>query len=51
MLIMGYHAGKGFSVAIKRDVVLLSYFLGLNDRKISERLNEVRQTVGMAIPP
>lgn len=29
----------------KRDVVLLSYFLGLNDREISERPNAVRQTI------
>ena len=29
----------------KRDVILLSYFLGLNDREISERLNVVRQTI------
>ena len=29
----------------KRDVILLSYFLGLNDREISERLNVVRQTL------
>ncbi len=29
----------------KRDVILLSYFLGLNDREISERLKVVRQTI------
>ncbi len=29
----------------KRDVILLSYFLGLNDRQISERLKVVRQTI------
>jgi RNA polymerase sigma factor (sigma-70 family) len=29
----------------KRDVILLSYFLGLNDREISERLCVVRQTI------
>ena len=29
----------------KRDVILLSYFLGMNDREISERLNVVRQTI------
>ena len=29
----------------KRDVVLLSYFLGFSDRKIGERLNVVRQTI------
>lgn len=29
----------------KRDVILLSYFLGMTDREISERLNVVRQTV------
>ena len=29
----------------KRDVILLSYFLGMSDRKISERLNVVRQTI------
>ena len=28
----------------KRDVILLSYFLGMSDREISERLNVVRQT-------
>lgn len=31
--------------AKKRDVILLSYFLGMNDREISERLNVVRQTI------
>lgn len=29
----------------KRDVILLSYFLGMSDREISERLNVVRQTI------
>lgn len=29
----------------KRDVILLSYFLGMTDREISERLNVVRQSV------
>ena len=29
----------------KRDVILLSYFVGMNDREISERLNVVRQTI------
>ena len=29
----------------KRDVILLSYFLGMNDREISEQLNVVRQTI------
>lgn len=29
----------------KRDVILLSYFLGMNDREISQQLNLVRQTV------
>jgi len=29
----------------KRDVILLSYFLEMTDREISERLNVVRQTV------
>ena len=29
----------------KRVVILLSYFLGMNDREISERLNVVRQTI------
>lgn len=29
----------------KRDVVLLSYFLGMSDREISEHLNVVRQTI------
>ena len=29
----------------KRDAILLSYFLGMNDREISERLNVVRQTI------
>ena len=29
----------------KRDVILLSYFLGMTDREISERMNVVRQTV------
>ena len=31
--------------ADKRDVILLSYFLGMSDREISERLNVVRQTI------
>ena len=29
----------------KRDVILPSYFLGMSDREISERLNVVRQTI------
>ena len=29
----------------RRDVILLSYFVGMNDREISERLNVVRQTI------
>ena len=29
----------------KRDVILLSYFLGMSDREISERLHVVRQTI------
>lgn len=29
----------------KREVILLSYFLGFSDRKIGERLNVVRQTI------
>ncbi len=29
----------------KRDVILLSYFLGMSDREISERLNVVRQLI------
>ena len=29
----------------KRDVILLSYFLGMSDREISERMNVVRQTI------
>lgn len=29
----------------KRDGILLYYFLGMNDREISERLNVVRQTI------
>lgn len=29
----------------KRDVVLLSYFLGMSDREICEHLNVVRQTI------
>ena len=29
----------------KRDVILLSYFLGMTDREISEKLNVVHQTV------
>ena len=29
----------------KRDIILLSYFLGMTDREISERLNVVRQTI------
>lgn len=29
----------------KRDVILLSYFLGMTHREISEKLNVVRQTV------
>ena len=31
--------------ADKRDVILLSYFLGMSDREIGERLNAARQTV------
>lgn len=29
----------------KRDIILLSYFLGMTDREISEQLNAARQTV------
>jgi len=29
----------------KRDVILLSFFLGMSDRKISEQMNVVRQTI------
>lgn len=29
----------------KRDIILLSYFLGMTDREISERLSVVRQTI------
>lgn len=29
----------------KRDVILLSYFLGMSDREISEHMNVVRQTI------
>ncbi len=29
----------------KRDIVLLSYFLDMNDREIAEKLNMVRRTV------
>ena len=29
----------------KRNVILLSYFLGMSDREISERMNVVRQTI------
>lgn len=29
----------------KRDVILLSYFLGMSDREISERMNVVRQII------
>ena len=29
----------------KRNVILLSYFLGISDREISERMNVVRQTI------
>lgn len=29
----------------KRDVILLSFFLGMNDREISQRLHVVHQTV------
>ena len=29
----------------KREVILLSYFLGMSDREISQRLNVVRQTI------
>lgn len=32
----------------KRDVILLSYFLGMTDREISEKLNIVHQTVSKA---
>ena len=31
--------------ADKKDVILLSYFLGMSDREIGERLNAARQTV------
>jgi RNA polymerase sigma factor (sigma-70 family) len=29
----------------KREVILLAYFLGMNDREISEHLHIVRQTI------
>lgn len=29
----------------KRDVILLSYFLGMSDREISEQMNVVRQAI------
>ena len=29
----------------KRNVILLSYFLGMSDREISKRMNVVRQTI------
>jgi RNA polymerase sigma factor (sigma-70 family) len=29
----------------KREVILLAYFLGMNDREISEQLHVVRQTI------
>ena len=29
----------------KRDVILLSYFLGMTDREISDQLNVVRQAI------
>ena len=29
----------------KRDVILLSFFLGMSDREISEQMNVVRQTI------
>ncbi|EAE7321221.1 sigma-70 family RNA polymerase sigma factor [Listeria monocytogenes] len=29
----------------KQDIILLSYFLGMSDRKIAEKLNLVRRTV------
>lgn len=29
----------------KRDIILLSYFLGMTDREISEQLNVVRQVI------
>ena len=29
----------------KRDIILLSYFLGMTDREISEQLNGVRQVI------
>lgn len=29
----------------KRDVILLSYFLGMSDREISEHMNVVRQSI------
>jgi len=29
----------------KRNVILLSYFLGMSDREISEQMNVVRQTI------
>lgn len=29
----------------KRDVILLSYFLGMTDREISNRMNVIRQTI------
>lgn len=31
--------------ADKRDIILLSYFLGMSDREISEQLKVVRQTI------
>ncbi|MDL2301889.1 sigma-70 family RNA polymerase sigma factor [Lachnospiraceae bacterium OttesenSCG-928-D06] len=31
--------------ADKRDIILLSYFLGMTDREISEQLQVVRQTI------
>lgn len=31
--------------ADKRDIILLSYFLGMTDREIGERLNTLRQTI------
>ena len=33
----------------KRDVILLSYFLGMTDREISEQLNVVRQAISKAV--
>ena len=29
----------------KRDIILLSYFLGMSDTEISKQLNTVRQTI------